>query len=161
MSSFRLKESLSVSPLLGESDSVVTDISWSIPSSTKSKYSSVASGIMTRSEMVPTIEYEKKMREERPTAVFCYVFFLIFSPFVFRYAFASYISDTTEFIKTVKTGNGTINATIHWSDCKSCTENPGIALSSMNVTLRNVVSPANDGPFPSIAIFASYDLKQW
>ena len=152
--------SFSNSSVVSRRDSMQESI-WSNMGTVKGTTQKIASSILTKVEMIPTTNYCEQMRKERPTAVFCYIIFLFLSPLVFRYAFASYISDTRELLKFVQTGNSTISTTIRWAECKSCTDVVGITLSNLTVRVEDVTSPAVDGPLPSIAIFASADLKNW
>ena len=122
---------------------------------------SFGSGITSKNNMKSTDAYQKVMGRERPLGIFLLILFMLASPFVFRYAFASNLlySSSTTTISLV--GNATIAASTSWNQCVSCTNFNGITLYSLEVEILNVSEAAANTRVPSIAIFASSDMNDW
>lgn len=104
------------------------------------------------------------MKHRRPISIIVFLFFVVVSPLVFRYAASSYLTTTENFTKTVIPGNATISMNIPWKKCEKCTGVNGITLTNFTVTVSDITGPFPDDftyGFPSIAIFGSHDLKNW
>lgn len=119
-----------------------------------------ASSLSASHKMRPTDGYMKLVAKERPIAIFMTVFFFAVAPLVFRYALYSSVQDGMPETKYYIPGNGTMEMYTDW-ECHSCAETEGVTLNSLQVTVKNVTNPNTEGGFPSVAIFASQDLKTW
>lgn len=118
------------------------------------------SNVVTNDDFVLTVAFKEMIAKERPLAVAWTMIFILLSPLVFRYAM--YASSTlVEFdIKMYQTANATIDAVTNWQ-CEECLGVPGVTLRNLEVNVRNVSNPNFVSGFPSVAVFASQDLKSW
>ena len=108
----------------------------------------------------PTDQFFKVVSRERPVAIFLTVLFMVVSPLVFRYALYSSVTADVPETKYYDVGNATMSIETTWG-CTACSETEGITLSAITVNVDNVTSPNVEGGFPSIAVFASQDMKTW
>lgn len=132
-----------------------------INQNTKGKNSYAAlSCIISNKKMKTTDAYENLMGRERPVGIFFYALFLVLCPLVFRYAMMASVKVTSAKPRLSEVGNATLEIFTSW-DCTPCKNIAGITLSSIQVRVTNVTNPNVKAGFPSIAIFASQDLKHW
>jgi hypothetical protein len=127
----------------------------------KNKRTLIASSIYSRNMMISTEAYEKLMGRERPIAILVFVIFILASPFVFRYAMASNTTNTTQSYTLSTLGNATMSMEMDWSQCENCVDIQGVTVGNLLVNIDNVTNPNFHTGFPSIAVFASQDLKNW
>jgi len=116
--------------------------------------------IISNKRMKTTDAYENLMGKERPVGILFYCLFLVLCPLTFRYAMMASVTKESATPKLKEVGNATLEMFTDWS-CTPCTSVAGITLSSLKVRAINVTSPNLEAGFPSIAIFASQDLKTW
>lgn len=132
------------------------------PGKKKTRNGDNCNGIVSKTAMKATPEFREVMAKERPVAISCYLFFLIFSPFVFRYALYSGIESVSNQISLPELdATTTISVNTTWQHCNECFYGGGVTISDTIVKVKNVTNPSNTAYPPTIAMFASSDLKTW
>jgi hypothetical protein len=117
--------------------------------------------IFARTPVKATDTYEQVMLQERSLFLLAYLVFILISPLVFRYAMGSNLIAVKGSTDFVSVDNATISTYTDWGDCMSCRDVYGVTLSNLTVVVSNVTSPDPNGRTPSLAVFASQDLKNW
>jgi hypothetical protein len=119
------------------------------------------SRIVTNDDFVDTKEFQELLKKERPPAIFVTILFMLLSPLVFRYAmYSSSTAPIDKKYKIYETGNATLDFQSNWK-CVDCQGVKGVTLNMVTVGVHNVTNPDFVAGFPSVAIFASQDLKIW
>ena len=119
--------------------------------------------LVSDKKMKNTEAYENLMGFERPVGIFFYMTFVLMCPLIFRYAMFASTFAPKEGVNTkfyIPTGNATISMSTSWA-VEPCVDVKGITLANLKVTVNNVTSPNMFAGFPSLAVFASQDLKTW
>ena len=118
------------------------------------------SNLVTNDDFKDSEAFTALVTKERPRALIIYIFFVLFTPLVFRYAMYSAAEDTIYETKLYKTGNATIDVFTNWA-CEDCDGVEGVTLQQLDIEVKNVTSPDFESGFPSIAVFASQDMVNW
>lgn len=125
------------------------------------KHKNCPRSIFSNHAITPTQKYDKLMHTERTMYVLWFVFLVVCSPLVFRYAMGSYSPDDTVTEQYLLPANATMFVAVKYQDCVPCEFSSGVTLKGIEVIVRDVTVPDRSGNTPSIAIYTSQNFQDW